>query len=204
MRQKPELFNDVYTQIVRDLNFWIDLQEISSAYEPICDLIAHSESKDATLSIAFVKFIQVGLVLYASLEEKFRPHISETYLVYFSRLDLDLLCLYFACNLSCNIGLLTEHAKSRIGVKLTNLCASIGSSERESFATLDEFKLFRAQRGKYAMAAKDEKRSKFKNIASRLAILRPSSANTEGMFSSLKYIQTDRKSRMNIKTLEDL
>lgn len=85
-----------------------------------------------------------------------------------------------------------------------DICTLMGASGKESFYTIDEFKIYRTQRGKYTLPNEVEKRSKFKEVARRLAQLRPSSANTESMSSSLKHVQIDKKSRMSLGTLQEI
>lgn len=190
---------------IRDNGFWSDLQEIADLYDPLCELIAYSEGLESSLSRAFEKFLHFGMRIYNERNKKFRPAAFDAFLIHFSRLDLDLLFTCLACNPSCEGKLLTAEALTLVKQKLIAIARTMTDDAKAIFATVDEFKVFWNTRSKsYDLPKEVSSESQFKIIAQRLSNLHPSSANTERIFSSLKHVQTDKKSRMTLNTLEDI
>lgn len=174
----------------------------------LCQLIAYSEAKDAVLSKAFEKLIIWGLSPNNNLDKKCRLPLFEAYLTHFTRLDLDLLASCLVCDTSCSNNRSTTTALQKVERRIVDICHKMLNGDRNDkkilYDTLDEFKLF-LEKGDHYRKTKDViGRSIFQQISSRLALLRPSSANTERLFSGLKHIQTDRKAKMLLETLEDL
>lgn len=94
--------------LVQDMNFWSNLEEASDTFEPLCELIAYSEAKDAVLSKAFEKLVCWGLQLDNNQENKYRLSMFEAYLTNFTRLDLGLLPSCLVCDGSCSNNHLTD------------------------------------------------------------------------------------------------
>lgn len=69
--------------MISDFNFWINLREISTLYEPLCDLISYSEAVDSRLSEAFEKFIIFGKNLAQTTDKPFRNDMYEGFLYHF-------------------------------------------------------------------------------------------------------------------------
>lgn len=201
---RGETLFENYIGRVEDSSFWAKLDEIADAYEPLNSLIAYSGSSDANLSKAFEIFIRIGLHLSRDISKQFRRELFSSFLMHFSRLDLDLMLTCMANDQSCDMKLLTPMARERVEQKIMAIAQSMGLDRKAIFATLDEFKAYKTSGGRYSLPKNINSKSKFKDISKRLASLRPSSANTERLFSSLKHVQTDRKSRMSLETLESM
>lgn len=191
--------------VVKDHAFWADLQEVADVYETLCEIIAYSVAFDSSLAVAFEKFIHFGLTLYNQRNKKFRLAMFDALLLHSSRLDHGFLFTCLACSPKCEAKLLTAETLSMFKQKLLAIPRTMTDDRKAIFATIDEFKVYMNTRNKsYDLPREVSSKSLYKGLAKRLSRLHPSSTNTERLFSSLMHIQTDKKSRMTLDTLEDI
>lgn len=205
-----------WKDIVEDHDKWNNLKHVQRILRPIANAIGQAERGLASLGESFRSILELGRWLMASDWRDLTVLSAITsYLVYVSekKLGTEELELFLACYLldprfktryltQLAIDMATS-AICKIAIKTRIASNEILSMQLEKYQ-LNEIPYSRESKedeSAYDWWIKDDFGGPLKLIAIRLAMLRPSSANIERVFSTLKNIQGQTRNNLHIESL---
>lgn len=202
-----------------DVEFWADLESIEDIFDRLSKLVAVAEAKDTTISKVFGGLLSFASYLISASDEQesrnralndhYRVTVLRSFLLYFHRLDLDLMFAASIIDPNVHYRYLTNEAVKRGKTRLAVYLFKMGHSDQAAHLLKNELERYEdilETLGEEIVDLRSWWKAQeftFLNaIALRLCFI-PNSANTERVFSALKIILSPRRNRLDISTVFD-
>lgn len=211
LMDRSEFKVEKWKYYVVNATFWSDLADLSVYFRKLSSMIGVIESKKATLSGVFDSLLDFGHFLFERpCPQEFKDIVTASFLHYFIRNDYSLLIAAYILDPRFKLNHLTDHAieigRERILIILLDMGFDNEAGDAAA-SELDEY-LFIANNlvGNYDTYSwwRSKPFPHLKLVAPRLISLKPSSANTERLFSGLQWYAAPRRNRLGIDTLVDM
>lgn len=221
LRGTPFANDELFSLLLNSL-FWSDLKETLKIVRPLANCIAIAEGSASSLGEAMKAILEFGKSIFeADWENAVVVAAAKSFIAYFNPLkvgdyEFAIFLAAYSLDRRNKFDYITEDSHDSIVEAILRLGMNQGISSAElEKSLLPEYTKFVKQEGIHSrLQTVTEKASIWwknqpnfgilRNIPLRFANLKSSTANTERLFSTLKYIQGSHKTNLHISTLENI